>query len=44
MEVIGRDLGLHRSSEVEERSRGVVEWIDVYDNIEVDGGIWIDSG
>ena len=43
-EVVGRDLGLHRPSKVKEGSRGVVEWIDVYDNVEVDGGIWVDPG
>ena len=44
MKIVGRDLGLYQSSEVKERGRGVVEGIDVYDNVEVDGGVWIDSG
>ena len=37
-------MGLRGSSEIEEGGRGVVEWIDVYDNVKAAGGIWVDPG
>ena len=44
MEVIGRGMDLHRSGKVEEGSRGVIEWVDVYDDVEAAGGVWVNPG
>ena len=43
-EVIGGRMSLHGSGKVEEGGRGVVEWIDVYGNVEAARGVRIDPG
>ena len=44
MEVIGRSMGLYRFGKVKEGSRGVIEWVDVYDNVKAAGSVWVNSG
>ena len=43
-QVVGWKVCLDQFGVIKEGGRGCIDWIDVYDNNEVNRGVWVKSG